>query len=194
MTQSTSIRCVRLVFESDWFIYTVTLHWNYIHDIGMVAVVGPSLLYGFGTDQARFDPDVTAVSDVLASTSVNQVPNCHFVCLGSIWLLLCLYRITRVFWEPKIWSIKPGVAVGLISLMSSYSEIVISYCRVILAYFWGVVRHTYMRFISLIIHASSLKMNTELVLFWEVELRNSSNIHLSGKKNNELWWSVLQVM
>lgn len=102
--------------------------------------------------------------------------------------------ITRVFWEQKIWSIKPGVAVGLISLMSSYSEIVISYYRVILAYFWGVVRHTYMRFISLIIHASSLKMNTELVLFWEVELRNSSNIHLSGKKNSELWWSVLEVM
>lgn len=93
-----------------------------------------------------------------------------------------------------MWSIKPGVAVGLISLMSSYSEIVTSCCRVILAYFWGVVCHTYMRFISLIIHASSLKMNTELVLFQEVELRNSSNIHFSGKKNNELRRSVFQVM
>lgn len=67
--------------------------------------------------------------------------------------------------------------------MSPYSEIVTCYCRVILAYFWGVVRHTYMRFVSLIIHASSLKMNTKLVLLQEVELRNSSAVYLSGKKS-----------
>jgi len=78
--------------------------------------------------------------------------------------------------------------------MSSYSEIVTSYCRVIVAYFWGMVRHTYMHFISLIIHTSSLKITTELVLFQEVELRNLGNIHLSGKKNKELRLSVLQVM
>lgn len=89
----------------------------------------------------------------------------------------------RFFWEPEIQNIKLTVAGWSISLMSPYSEIVTCYCRVILAYVGGVVRHTYMRFISLIIHASSLKMNTKLVLFQEVELRNSSTVYLSGKKN-----------
>lgn len=92
--------------------------------------------------------------------------------------------ITSVFWESKIGSIKTGVAVGLVSLTLSSSEIVTSSYRVLLAYFGGVMHHTYMRFISLISHASFLKTNAELVLFQEVELRNSSNICFSGE--NEL--------
>lgn len=75
-----------------------------------------------------------------------------------------------------------------------YSEIVTSYCRVILAYFGCAMRHTYMRFVSFISHASSLKMNAELILFQEVELRNSSNIHFASKMNNELSWLLSQVM
>lgn len=56
------------------------------------------------------------------------------------------------------------------------------------------MRHTYVRFISVISHASSLKMNAELVLFQEVELRNSSNIHFASKMNNELSRLLSQVM
>lgn len=89
--------------------------------------------------------------------------------------------ITSVFWESKIGSIKTGVAVGFISSTLSSSAIVTSSYRVLLAYFGGVMRHTYMRFISLISHASSLKTNAELVLCQEVELRNSSNICISDE-------------
>lgn len=65
--------------------------------------------------------------------------------------------ITSVFWESKIGSIKTGVAVGFISSTLSSSAIVTSSYRVLLAYFGGVMRHTYMRFISLISHASSFE-------------------------------------
>lgn len=90
--------------------------------------------------------------------------------------------ITSVFWESKIGSIKTAVAVGFISSTLPSSTIVTFSYRVLLAYFGGVMRHTYMRFISLISHASSLKTNAELVLFQEVELRNSSNICISDEK------------
>lgn len=97
---------------------------------------------------------------------MNQVANCHFVWLGSVIAALPLSISLGFFWQSKIWSIKPQVAVGLMSLMSSWSEIATSYCSVILPYFWGVACHTYMRFISLIIHTSSLKMNTWTGSLW----------------------------
>lgn len=58
---------------------------------------------------------------------------------------------------------------------------------------WGVVRPPSVWFIHYT-QAASLPVNTVLVLCQEVELRNSSNIHLPGTRNNELSWSALQVM
>lgn len=59
---------------------------------------------------------------------------------------------------------------------------------------WGVVRPASVSFVYLVTQAASVPVNTVLVLCQEVELRNSSSIHLPGTRNNELSWSVLQVM
>lgn len=124
----------------------------------MAAVVGPSLLLRDWSRSGKVWSLCHWSQWYFGITFSKPSPKRPF-CLAWFCLMtaLPLFVSPVFFWESKIGSIKTGVAVGFISSTLSSSAIVTSSYRVLLAYFGGVMRHTYMRFISLISHASSFE-------------------------------------